>query len=289
MPEKWTGRSQANSLGFSIFIWIIKHFPLGFSYLLLRLVAIFYLFFSAKANNALIEFYTTLKLNRPYSILRRYATFNLFGQALIDKLAIYLQVGKELSFDFENEQQLHQLAQEGKGAILLGAHLGNWEIASQLLHRIKVPIHVVLLDNEEKKIKSLIERNSTGKSFSTIPISEDISFVIKIKEALDNGGFVCMHADRYMDGMRVLEAEFLGKSAKFPLGPFYLGTRLKAPAVFVYAIKDRKFHYQFSCSKAYRLKTSEELLHAYVHLLEQMARNHALQWYNFYPFWDSTH
>ena len=98
-----------------------------------------------------------------------------------------------------------------------------------------------------------------------------------------------MHADRYMDGMRVLEAEFLGKGAKFPLGPFYLGTRLKAPAVFVYAIKDRKFHYQFSCSKAYRLKTSEELLHAYVHLLEQMARNHALQWYNFYPFWDSTH
>lgn len=286
MPEKWTGRSQANSLGFSIFLWTIKHLPLGFSYAILRLVTIFYLFFSQKANNALIDFFGRLQLYKPDSISRRYATFNLFGQALVDKLAVYMQAGKRLSFDFENEQQLHQLAEDGKGAILLGAHLGNWEIASQLLYRINVPIHIIMLDNEQEKIKSLLEKHATDKTFSIIPITEDISFVFKIKEALDNGGFVCMHADRYMEGMRILEANFLGEKAKFPYGPFFLGTRLKAPVVFVYAIKEGKYHYHFSCSTPYNETEPANLLESYVQVIEQKAKKFPRQWYNFYPFWD---
>lgn len=285
MAQQWSGRSQANTLGFSVFLWLIRRFPLSFSYALLRPVALYYLFFSKHANKSLIQYFSKLGLARPSSPARRYKAFYLFGQALIDKLAIYMNAGKELSFDFDNEQQLHRFAADGRGALLLGAHLGNWEIAGQLLYRIDAPVHIVMLDNEQDQIKNLLEQHSAGKSFSIIPISEDITFVIKIKEALDNGGLVCMHADRFMEGMRTLEADFLDSTAQFPFGPFFMGGKLKAPVAFVYAMKDGKSHYQFSCSQPFENTDPRTLLESYVDLLESKARQFPYQWYNFYPFW----
>ncbi|MCO6461204.1 MAG: hypothetical protein J5I59_07360 [Saprospiraceae bacterium] len=285
MAERWSGRSQAKAKGFSIFIWWIKHLPLIFSYILLSFVALYYLFFSKVANLALKDYFNKMQLSRPNAIFHRYKSFILFGQSIIDKLAIYAGAGKRLSFDFENETELRRLAATGKGALLLGAHVGNWEIAGQLLYRIDAPVYVVMRDNEEENIKKLLERHSAGKSFSIIPISEDATFVFKIKEALSLGGLVCMHADRYLEGMRTLEGIFLGHSALFPLGPFYLGSRLNVPVAFVYAMKEGRFHYRFSCSESYTDLDAPTLLNRYLQLLESKAKAYPHQWYNFYPFW----
>jgi len=285
MADQWNGKSQANALGFSIFLWMIKRLGLACAYALLKFVAIYYLFFSKRANEGLISFFRKIKIPDPTSISNRYKAFDLFGQSLIDKLATYMGAGQKLSFDFNNEEKLHELAARGKGAILLGAHLGNWEIAGQLMYRIDTSIHIVMLDNEQHQIKSLLEKHATGKSFSIIPISDDMTFVLKIKQALDSGGFVCMHADRFMPGMRTLKTELLGHEATFPFGPFFLGSKLKAPVAFVYAMKDSKYHYQFSCSEEYKDEKPEDLLNYYVAHLEGQAGKYPHQWYNFYDFW----
>jgi predicted LPLAT superfamily acyltransferase len=285
MADQWNGKSQANALGFSIFLWLIRKAGLSSAYILLKFVAVYYLFFSKRANEGLIHFFSKIKLPQPASLSNRFKAFDLFGQSLIDKLATYMGAGKKLTFDFDNEQKLHELASAGKGALLLGAHLGNWEIAGQLLYRIDTSIHIVMLDNEQQQIKSLLEKHATGKSFSIIPISDDITFVIKIKEALDNGGFVCMHADRYMEGMRTLKTVLFGEEATFPFGPFYMGSRLGSPVAFVYAMKDSKYHYQFSCSEAHQGEKPQELLDNYVTHLEDKASKYPHQWYNFYDFW----
>ncbi len=285
MADQWTGKSQANAIGFSIFLWMIRRLGLGCAYILLKFVAVYYLFFSKQANQSLITFLRKVNIPSPSSVRNRYKVFDLFGQSLIDKLAVYMGAGSKLTFDFNNEAQLHELAANGRGAILLGAHLGNWEIAGQLLYRIDASIHIVMLNNEHEQIKKLLEKHASGKSFSIIPISDDISFVIKIKEALDAGGFVCMHADRYLKGMRTLKTTFLSLEATFPYGPFYMGSRLGAPVAFVYAMKDSKYHYRFSCSEAYNGEKAEVLLDQYVAHLEAKAKAYPHQWYNFYNFW----
>ena len=93
-----------------------------------------------------------------------------------------------------------------------------------------------------------------------------------------------MHADRYLKGMRTLKTRFLNEEATFPYGPFYMGSRLGAPVAFVYAMKDSKYHYQFSCSEAYYGEKAEVLLDHYVTHLEEKAREYPHQWYNFYDF-----
>ncbi|MBK7603856.1 MAG: hypothetical protein IPI15_09770 [Saprospiraceae bacterium] len=113
---------------FSIFLWLIRKAGLSSAYILLKFVAVYYLFFSKRANEGLIHFFSKIKLPQPASLSNRFKAFDLFGAISDDKLATYMGAGKKLSFDFDNEQKLHELACR-KGALLLGAHLGNWEIA----------------------------------------------------------------------------------------------------------------------------------------------------------------
>lgn len=285
MSVAWSGRSQANSLGFIIFIWVIRHLGLHLAYALLKVVAVYYLFFSKQSNEALKEYFERIRVKNPRDIRHRYRTFVLFGQSLIDKIAVYTNTAQKLKFDFENEHYLHELAARKQGALLLGAHLGNWEIAGQLLRRIDTDIYIVMLENEHERIKKILDGVSRQKSFQVIPVTEDISFVVKIKEVLDNGGFVCMHADRFLEGMRTLSHEFLGHNADFPYGTFFMGSRLKTPVTFVYGLKDALFHYQFSCTRPLVTTSPEDLLTDFVKVMETKAKDYPHQWYNFYPFW----
>ena len=43
--------------------------------------------------------------------------------------------------------------------------------------------------------------------------------------------------------------DFLGKKAKFPYGPFLIASKFSAPVTFVYAVKEKKFHYALSATK----------------------------------------
>lgn len=255
------------------------------AYALLRVVTSFYLFFSPASNRSLIRFYTRAGLTKPAKWTHRYRNFNLFGQALVDKIATYAGYGSALTFDFENEDELRRLAANGKGALLIGAHLGNWEIASQLMHRINARVYVLMLENEHARIKELIESVTDERSFEVIPLTDDISMIIKIKTALDAGGIICMHADRYLNRSRTLELDFLGDKMLFPEGPFVLAAKLQVPVSFVYAIKTDTTHYDFSCTTGMLNEPAPKIAAAYVALLERMARKYPHQWYNFYDYW----
>lgn len=288
MSAEWSGQSKGTALGYSIFIFLIRFCGLRIAYALLKIVILFYLFFSAQANDALIQFYKKVGLAAAHRWQYRYQNFNFFGQALIDKIATYAGYAKSLSFDFENENELHKLAASGSGALLIGAHLGNWEIASQLMHRISKKVYVLMLENEHEKIKDLINAVTHEKSFEIIPLTEDITMMIKVKTALDEGSFICMHADRYLNKNRTISLDFLGEKTIFPEGPFILASKLNVPVSFVYAIKKSELHYDFSCTDAIQSQHPLEIAQSYVQLLEKMARLYPLQWYNFYQYWTPT-
>lgn len=289
MKSNWSGKSQASASGYSIFIFLIKNFGLSAAYFLLRFVTLYYLFFNRKSNQALKEFFTMAGLPHPTRRLHRYKAFNYFGEALIDKIAVYSGHGDSITFDFENEQALHKLAAHKQGTLLMGAHLGNWEIAGQLMHRINTQVYVLMLENEHRQIKSLIDSVTKEKSFEVIPLTEDIGMVIRVKQALDQGALVCMHADRYIHRQRAEAHNFLGEKANFPIGPFHLATKLNIPVCFVYAVKTGRTHYSFSCTEPILSPDPEVLLKSYITLLEEKAKKYPHQWYNFYPYWVDEH
>lgn len=176
----------------------------------------------------------------------------------------------------------------GKGGFLMSGHLGNWETAGNLLKkRVTKTINVVMLDAEVQNIKAYMDEKTGGSQFNIIAIKDDLSHVIKIKNALRNNEFVAIHADRHMSGAKFIEIDFFGYPVKFPYGPFLIAYKFKVPITFVYAVKESKRHYSLSATLPIENATSpEQIAHAYVADLEAMVKKNPEQWFNYFNYFD---
>ncbi|WP_221393101.1 lipid A biosynthesis acyltransferase [Dyadobacter sp. NIV53] len=285
--NSWDGKTRGSLTGYKIFLFFIQFLGLGFAYLLLRVVTFYYYLFASKPRNILLDFYqNTLHISGKAAKKMVRRNFYIFGQTLVDRAAFLL--GKEgmFSHTFENEEFLIDIREKGKGGILLSAHLGNWETAGNLLKgRITPTINIVMLDAEVESIKQYMELSTGGSRFKIIAIKNDLSHIIAIRNALINNEFVAIHADRYMEGAKFTELDFLGKKAKFPIGPFVIASKFDAPVTFVFAAKDGKYSYHLSATLPIITKMkAEEIAKLYVAELEKKVSQYPEQWFNYFNF-----
>lgn len=283
----WDGKTKGTLAGYKIFFFFIRFLGLGFAYLLLRVVTYYYYLFASKPRNVLMDFYQhTLHFSHSEAKKLARKNFYIFGQTLVDRTAFLLGKHEKFSHVFENEQYLIDIREQGKGGILLSAHLGNWETAGNLLKgRITPTINIVMLDAEIENIKKFMEMSTGGSRFKIIAIKDDLSHVIAIRNALINNEFVAIHADRYMEGARFIELDFLGKKARFPHGPFVIASKFDAPVTFVFAAKDGTHSYHLSATAPIHEKMKPEQIAAlYAAELEKKVKQYPEQWFNYFDF-----
>ncbi len=290
MPS-WQGKSRGNTTGFRIFVWVLKHAGLAPAYLLLRFVAFYFLLFSGKAFHSQYAFFRNrLGFSRWSSMTGIYKNYYWFGQTIIDRIMLMSGMASPFHFEFEGEEYLRDMVKQNKGGLLLSAHIGNWEIAGHLLKRLGTEMHIVMFDGEQQQLKDYLERITEKHSARIILIKNDLSHIYAIQEALGRNAFVCMHADRYLDGNKTLTGKLLDKEAFFPAGPFLLAHSFRSPVSFVFAMKDSSLDYHFYASpcKIYsggKDSSTEQMLDDYCRAMENMIRKYPLQWYNYYDFW----
>ncbi|MDQ6477991.1 lipid A biosynthesis acyltransferase [Dyadobacter sp. LHD-138] len=285
--NRWDGKTKGSLLGYKIFLFFVKVLGLGFAYRLLQLVTYYYFLFAARPKKALLDFYSdTLHISGKPALDLVRKNFYIFGQTLLDRAAFLLGKGSHFTHIFENEQYLLDIRNGGKGGMLLSAHLGNWETAGNLLKgRITPTINIVMLDAEVESIKKFMDLSTGGSRFKIIPIKNDLSHIISIRNALINNEFVAIHADRYMEGAKFIEMDFMGKEAKFPYGPFVIASKFDAPVTFVFAAKDGKYSYHLSATAPITQKMKpEEIARLYVDELERKVRQYPEQWFNYFNF-----
>ncbi len=286
--SQWDGKSKGTVLGYKIFLFFIRTFGIGSAYLILRLVSYYYFLFARKNLDAVVKFYTeAMGFTKRRAMVLARKNFFIFGQTLVDRAAFLIGKGDSFTYTFNHEDYLVDLKKNGSGGLLLSAHLGNWETAGNLLkERVTSKINVVMLDAEMEKIKSYLESSTGGSQFNIIPIKDDFSHVISIHNAFLNNELVAMHADRLMAGAKYIELSFLGKNAKFPLGPFIIASKFNAPVTFVFALKSKKYHYSLSATEPITAKLPpEEIARKYVATLETMVKQYPEQWFNYYDFY----
>jgi predicted LPLAT superfamily acyltransferase len=104
---------------------------------------------------------------------------------------------------------LREMVEQKKGGLLLSAHIGNWEIAGHLLKRLGTEIHIVMYDGEQQQLKDYLESITEKHSARIILIKNDLSHIYAIQEALNKNAFVCMHADRFLEGNKTITGTLL--------------------------------------------------------------------------------
>lgn len=293
---EWSGKSRGGVWGYRFFIFLIKHTNIKIVYIFIKVVAVYFLVFTNKAS---LNFYFR-KIHgykRGKSIKSIYQNYCMLGEVLVDKVMVLYGLASRFTYSFEGEEYLQEMSTKGKGGILIGAHIGNWEMAGQLLDRIDVRINILMLEAEHEKITKVMGDINANRSFNIIPHKDDYSHLFLISEAFKNNEFVVLHGDRYMKGANTLSTSFLGKPAKFPSGPLYLASKNNVPVSFVYTMKDSATHYHFYATpgKVFpypsKLKTRKlyikGMLDEYVSSLEKIVRKYPLQWFNYHHFWET--
>lgn len=292
MPS-WEGKTRGGVLGYKIFVWVLKYPGLLFAYALLVFVVTYFIFTSRKAVGAAYAFYRNIMhYNLPRSALAVWGNYFIFGQILLDKIAMLAGFQHRFTFNFEGEDYLRQMKD---GGLLISAHVGNWEIAGQLLNRLEKKINIILFDAEHRRIKGYLSDVYTNRNVHFIVIRDDYSHLQEIRDAFANGEIVAMHGDRYIEGNKTVILDFFNKPAAFPIGPVNMAARFNVPVSFVFAVKEKLRHYHFFATPLLYvpftrnpLKREESLLSAirvYVGKFEETVRRYPLQWFNYYDFW----
>lgn len=285
ISPSWKGKTRGGILGYRIFVFTLQNFGLGSAYFLLRFVVAYFLIFAPKATAYSYKYFRNIvKLTKWKSFISVYRSFYIFGQTLIDKVAIRSGLQHKFDYSFDGRENLRQL--QNTGGIVVSAHLGNWEIAGYLLDKINLKTNILMFEAEHEKIRGYLKKVITEGKIDVIPIKQDMSHIFKINNALKNKEVICMHADRFIEGSRVLQKKFMGKDAYFPLGPFAIISKLKAPYSFAFAVRGKKDEYFLSSTEIKsNTENPEIILDNYVKYLEQKLKSNPLQWFNYYDFW----
>lgn len=299
MPKEiqWEGKTKGSLRGHKVFVFLLNVFGLRVCYFFLKFVALYYFLFSPSRKSNLRYFKEIQGYSGIKALLSSYRCYVLFGEIILDKVA--LLSGAKTNFTIEHEghvENLSNLKTSGKGNILLSAHIGNWEIAGQMLDSLKTKFNILMYDNEAEQMKAYMNKILGKKSFNIIPIRDgEMGHLVELHKAFSNNELVVMHGDRFLPGSQTIEKVFMGKKALFPAGPFILAAKFGVPVTLVFAVKESRSHYHFfalpaiECKRARNNEEIEkailELSDKYINAVEEMLRKYPLQWFNFYDFW----
>ncbi len=296
--KKWEGKLKGGVTGHKIFVFILKIFGLQIAYFILRFVAFYFFVFAKSTKTSLKYFREILGYSKWKAYKAAYQNYYIFGQTLLDKVALLAGMRKKFSIIHEgHEENLLSLKKSGKGSILLSAHIGNWEVAGQMLESVDAKFNVLVYDNEAQKMKKYMGEVMKKKNFNIIAIKDgEMGHLIELHKAFSNNEWVVMHGDRYLPGTATIEKIFMGKKAKFPMGPFIMAAKFGVPVTIVFAVKETDCKYHFFAKKPIEVKRArteieveksvKEISDQYVLEVEKMVKRYPTQWFNFYDFWE---
>ena len=292
MAAEWKGKSRGTVLGYKIFIFCIKKLGLPSAYFVLYFVAAYFCFFAKDSTtSAYYYFRKRLQYSRFKSIISIYKSYFVFGQTIIDKIAISSGLKSKFTYDYDGIDQIKEVLKQKKGGILISAHLGNFEIAEHFFGELEERDFISLLttDVEHTAIKNYLDTVVKKSNIKIILIKEDLSHIFEINAALTRNEIVCITGDRYIKDSKYLTHELLGKEAKFPAGPFLIGSRLQVPVLFVYVLKESRKHYHlYARTSTAKGRDANALLKDYTQSLEWMLKKYPLQWFNYFDFWNAN-
>lgn len=193
------------------------------------------------------------------------------------------------------DERLVVAQKEGKGAILLTAHVGNFELGGLFLAQLGLEVAAVYVPDPSPVIEK--HRNDARRMLGVqgIPVDRTPFGFLPVFRALERNMCVAMQGDRDVSGTgRAMP--FFGKTASFPIGPFRIAQASGAPVFPVFVLQEEDGRYRTIVEEPILVPHARgaaaheavvQGLAAFVARMEATIRAYPTQWYRFARFWES--
>jgi predicted LPLAT superfamily acyltransferase len=265
--------------------------PLGRA--LLYPACAYFLLFSRRARRASKD-YLGRALGRAPTWRERFRHYHCFAGQILDRLHLVTGDLERFTWTIEGLDALESALAQRRGAMLVGAHLGSFEMMRVLaLAEFPVRVRVLMHEANAEKLASVLAPLNADITRQVITLGRPET-MLEMRDALAAGEVVGLLADRVVAGDRVRRCPFLGAPAGFAEGPFVLAAALGVPVVLFSAVQedDGRYRIRFEpfaepivLARRDRDAALQDACERYAGWLEARCREYPYNWFNFYDFW----
>jgi predicted LPLAT superfamily acyltransferase len=223
-----------------------------------------------------------------------------FAVSLYDRMVVWGGALEDFEIEHDGSGEIFEFASRRRGALLLGAHLGSFELLWFLSRKYDLAINVVVFYENAERINAFFDALNPKIHMRAIGLDPtSVQAAFEIKACIDRGEIVVILADRpeTREHSRSSLVTFLGAPASFPLGPFLLAGTLECPTLMALCVRTGDSRYRtvlrplreaVHIPRQEREKRAQELLEQFVGNLESYCHLFPFEWFNFFEFWDET-
>ncbi|MEZ9258731.1 glycosyltransferase [Vibrio splendidus] len=224
-----------------------------------------------------------------------------FGHTMLDKLAAWKGDFSADNLTIHGQDQFESMVANKQGVLILGSHLGNIELCRALGRRhSNIKINALVFTEHAERFNSVMKAVNPQSDLNLIQVtSMGPDTAILLQQKLEQGEWIVIVGDRTSTSKesRSVWAEFLGKKAPFPQGPFMLASVLKAPVFLLFGLRDdsqskphfnvyfEHFSDKIELPRKTREQSLQQVVQKYADRLQHYTLKAPLQWYNFFNFW----
>ncbi len=256
-------------------------------------IAIYFFLFAPGARRHSLR-YLRLALGRRPRARERFRQILCFATTIHDRVYLINEQFDKFNITLDGEALVMAQSDSGIGAMLMGAHMGSFEVIHSLGKRRRgLKVAMAMYEENARKINATLAAINPQAVPDIVPLGK-LDAMLHIAERLRTGAFVGVLADRTLGAEPVQAVTLLGQTAYLPTGPMRAAAILRCPVYFMAGLYRGKNNYHVVFERVADFSaTLAEGRHAavgaaverYAAVLDQYCRSDPYNWFNFHDFW----
>ncbi|MFA5088392.1 MAG: hypothetical protein WC552_05095, partial [Candidatus Omnitrophota bacterium] len=192
--------------------FMVNRLPLPIAYRIALFISDLHYYFSFRDRRAVKNNLRIILGSEENLSVAAKEVFRNFGRYLVEFFRIAQDLNQQYidrSVKIENLDVLKRVLSEGKGGIMVTAHICNWELGGGILSVLGYPLMAIALPHKEQPVNDLFNSQREVKGITVVPMNVSVR---KSIETLKNNKLVALVADRDFT-MSGEVMDFLGKKA----------------------------------------------------------------------------
>jgi predicted LPLAT superfamily acyltransferase len=291
---EWIRRPErSNKAMLRLMTWISLRLGRAPARFVLVGISLYFLLF-APAAKAASRVYLRRALDREPTFSDLFRHFHSFASTIHDRVFLLNARFDLFQVEVHGEDLIQAVLAAGNGAILMGAHMGSFEVARAIGRRQPgLKVVMVMYEENARKLNAALAAINPAAVQDIIPLGQ-LDSMLRVQACLDDGMVLGVLGDRTLGGDPTARVPFLGAEAEFPVGPMRLAAMLKRPVLFMsglylggnrYAIHFERLADFSDVERDGRDAAVEAAVVAYAACLERHCRAAPYNWFNFFDFW----
>ena len=294
--RQWTSQSIGSGWQHSIFYALIRLGGRQAAYILLLFVVLYYTLFRPSVR-ARSSHYLKRRFPNRSSLARIWDSYRLnlgIGRILVDRAVLGILGSEKLKVSLAGQQELEALLAEGRGLVLVTAHVGCWQLAMSSLKALKIGVSLLIHREQGDLDRHFFEHGGEGSPFRIIDPAGYLGGTLEMLQVLKHGEVLCIMGDRVMGGESgTVSVDFLGEPVELPFSPYKLASATGAPVAVIFPFQDGEGGYALQVAQVIRvpaeLGRSSQAYRPYAAqfaaALEGFVAEHPYQFFNFFDMW----